>query len=241
MQRYIPQLLVPEIGSEGQKKISAARVLIIGAGGLGTPLAIYLAAAGVGTIGIVDGDQVGLSNLSRQFMYNPNDVGQSKAGSLSAKLKLQNPDIKVTVYPEMVTDNNIADYIASYDIICDCTDNAQARILIDHTCSNMHKPLVYAVVRGWEGYVAVFHHQQKRSLEDVFTYQDMIDHDALNCSVAGIVNAACGIAGSIQASEAIKIIVGIDSELDGGILMFNAMGPVFKVFKLNKPRQVEGS
>jgi adenylyltransferase/sulfurtransferase len=232
MQRYIQQMIVPEIGTEGQKRIGAAKVLIIGAGGLGIPLTTYLSSAGIGSIGIMDGDRVSASNLSRQFLYTEKEIGLLKVDLLAAKFLEQNPLVSINAHADMLTEENAYHYINPYDIICDCTDNAHARVAIDKTCGRLKKPLIYAVVRGWEGYVTVLHHTKEITLENIFSYQLLIDNETLNCSVTGIVNATCGIAGSIQAAEVMKIILGLPSRLDGGILTFNASDPVFRIFEL---------
>jgi molybdopterin/thiamine biosynthesis adenylyltransferase len=232
MSRYWQQIIVPEIGAEGQQKLAAAKVLIIGAGGLGTPVAVYLAAAGVGTIGIADGDTVALSNLSRQFLYDETNIGQSKAIVLAAKLAAQNAGITINPHEQLLNEANSSALIGQYNVICDCTDNAEARILINTTCGQLNKPLVYAVVKDWEGYVTVLHHTKKVSLEHIFSTSSLLENAALNCSVAGIVNTTCGIAGSNQACEVLKVIFGVGSELDGGILCFNSFGPLFRVFRL---------
>ncbi len=223
---------MPEVGLQGQKKIAAGRVLIIGAGGLGTPVSVYLSSAGVGTIGVIDGDKVAKSNLSRQFLFGDDEVGQLKVTVLESKLTKQNSSAQVHTYAEMLNESNAEALIGEYDIVCDCTDNAQARILCDLVCQQLQKPLVYAVVRDWIGYVTVLHHRNKISLQQIFSHDSILESSNLNCSVAGIINTTCGIAGSIQAAEVIKILLDIPSELDGSILTFNSLIPVFRLFKL---------
>ncbi len=232
MNRYWQQIIVPEISPEGQQKLANTKVLIIGAGGLGTIAAVYLAAAGVGTIGLADGDTVALSNLSRQFLYDESSIGKFKADILVAKLTAQNPDITLNAYQQNLDGENAISLIGAFDIICDCTDNAEARILINKSCGQLQKPLVYAVVKDWEGYVTVLHHTKKVSLEHIFSNASLLDNAALNCSLAGIVNTTCGIAGSIQAAEVFKIVLGMPSELDGSILCFNSLLPSFREFRL---------
>ena len=232
MLRYMQQVIVPEVGAEGLQMLAKSRVLIIGAGGLGIPLSVYLSGSGVGTIGIVDGDKVAATNLSRQFLYDEQDIGGLKATLLVKKLKAQNPSSRLHAFSEMLDETNARRLFNEYDIICDCTDNAAARILCDRICGELHKPLVYAVVRDWQGYVTVLHHQKGMALENIFTPESLLESETLNCSVAGIINSTCGIAGSIQAAEVIKIILGLPSKLDGGILAFNTMDPVFRVFEL---------
>ena len=237
MNRYWQQMIVPEIGAEGQQRIAAAKVLIIGAGGLGTPVAVYLAAAGAGTIGIADGDIVAVSNLPRQFLYDEKDAGQSKARVLAAKLIGQNPGVSINVHDEILDKENGSRLIASYDVVCDCTDNPVARILIDSICGQLNKPLMYAVVKDWEGYVTVLHHTKRVSLQDIFSASSLLEQADMNCSTAGIVNTTCGIAGSIQACEALKIILGVSGSLDGGILCFNSLRGIYRVFVLQSPSQ----
>lgn len=232
MQRYMQQLLVPEIGSAGQASLAAAKVFIIGAGGLGSPLAMYLSAAGVGQLGIADGDTVSSSNLSRQFLYTDQHIGQLKAPLLAQILSAQNPATNINSCAEFLSEANIEATLAGYDIMCDCTDNAAARILLDQFCQRTQKPLVYAAVMGWQGQVTVLHHRKKTGLEQIFSYEALQQNEQQNCTMAGIVNAACGIAASVQTSEVMKIILGIPSELDGGILTFDALGPGFRVFGL---------
>lgn len=227
---------MPEIGAAGQQQIAAAKVLVIGAGGLGTPVAVYLAGAGVGTIGIADGDTVSISNLPRQFYYTEESVGKSKALLLRERLQVQNPALNIVAHPFMLNSENIADCIGLYDIICDCTDNADARVLIDKVCGVLQKPLVFAAVKEWEGYVAVLHHTKKISVHQLFP-AGFENEVMMGCSVTGIVNAACGFAGTMQAAEVIKIILGFPSQVDGGLLCFNLQKPVTRIFKLNSPQR----
>ena len=170
MTRYTQQILVPEIGAAGQQKLSSAKALVIGAGGLGTPLSVYLAAAGVGVIGIVDGDVIAITNLHRQFLFTEKETGQLKATVLSGKLMEQNPSIQIHTHAEMLHETNALAWISQYDIVCDCTDNAEARILTDKICGQLNKPLVYAVVKDWEGYVTVLHYKKKIKLENIFFF-----------------------------------------------------------------------
>jgi len=234
MDRYLQQVIVPEIGREGQAKIQSAKVLVVGAGGLGVPLSTYLVATGIGIVGIIDGDVVSTSNLHRQFSYSEEHVEQSKALTLQSSLSAQNETVQVRAHNETLDNANAASLIGQYDIICDCSDNVETRILLDHFCETQNKPLIYAAVKDWEGYVTVLHHQKKISLNTIFALDALISNGGMNCSVAGIIGSTCGVAASIQASEAIKIIVGMKSELDGGILCFDLRLPVFRVFRLNK-------
>jgi molybdopterin/thiamine biosynthesis adenylyltransferase len=238
MERYIQQMMVPEIGTEGQKKLQEAKVLIIGAGGLGVPLSTYLVTAGIGTLGIIDGDTIARSNLHRQFAYREEDVGQSKVKVLQSFLAARNSTVVTNSYDKMLDASNAKEYISQYDVICDCTDNAEARILIDKICGEENKPLVYAAVRDWQGYVTVLHHKNRVSLEDIFSSELLLSDEVAGCSVAGIVGAVCGIAGSLQATEVIKVIVGMESELDWGVMCFDVRAGVFRIFNIN--REVKG-
>jgi adenylyltransferase/sulfurtransferase len=232
MTRYVQQTSVPEISPAGQQKLRSAKVLVVGAGGLATPLTAYLAGAGVGTIGIVDGDRVDLSNLSRQFLYRDADIGQCKSNVLAEALRRQNPDITVHAFSQMLDPALAAVLFPAYDIICDCTDNAAARLLCDGQCGVLKKPLVYAVVRDWQGYVTVLHHTRGIALGRLFPEELLREADANNCTVAGIVNTTCGVGGSLQGAEVIKIILGLRSDLDGGILAFDTLKPAFRILSL---------
>lgn len=232
-ERYLPQMAVSEIGTAGQSRLAEAKVLIIGAGGLGTPLATYLAAMGVGTIGIADGDLVSATNLHRQFQYNSQDIGKNKAQTLSARLQALNPDCKIVAYPFFV--NEAAQILEEdYTLICDCTDNAQARIFINDFCQKHHKILVYGAAKDWQGYVAVLHHTQKITLSDIFEEAMMLQENENNCVITGIVSPVCGVIANLQALEVIKIILKLPSTLDGAILCFHALKNTFKIFHLKK-------
>lgn len=235
MDRYQQQIIVPEIGMEGHKKIGAANVIIVGAGGLGVPLSTYLSASGIGNIGIIDGDVISISNLHRQFSYREEQVGQSKALVLQAVLSEQNPGLQVSAYNENLHSDNAASLIRQYDIICDCSDNVETRILVDRVCGEQNKPLIYASVRDWEGYVTVLHGKKNISLNNIFDIDRLYANAGMNCSVTGIVGSTCGVAATIQANEVIKFVTGIETELDGGILCFDLRLPVFRVLKLNTP------
>jgi len=235
MLRYAQQMIIPGIGIEGQQRIEAAKVLIVGAGGLGTPLASYLAAGGIGNIGIIDGDKAEVTNLHRQFLYHETDIGQNKASVLVKKLRLQNPSIHITAIQEFLNQEMAEQLFCDYDIICDCTDNVTARKTIDLICGNMKKPLVYAAIREWEGYVTVLHHNKGVRLFDIFSEQIFMDESSNNCSISGVMNTTCGIAGSLQAGEVFKVLIGSEHVLDGTLLCFNALLNKFRTLHINKP------
>ncbi len=234
MSRYVQQEIVPEIGKIGQSKLKQAKVLIVGAGGLGTPVSAYLSAIGVGKIGIIDGDKIEISNLNRQFFFDENQIGLFKVDVIIDKLKNQNPEIEFINFNFFITNENIEKIILDFDIICDCSDNLETRLLLDKSCSKYRKPLVYAAVKDWEGYITILHHKKSICLNDVFPAEELFKNEIINCSNSGIVNTTCGIAGSIQANEVIKIVLDLDNQLDGEILCFNSFNIIFRKFKINK-------
>jgi molybdopterin/thiamine biosynthesis adenylyltransferase len=232
MSRYFQQEIVPEIGKTGQNKLNTAKVLIVGAGGLGTPLATYLTAIGIGKIGIIDGDKIEMSNLNRQFLFNENQIGKLKVDVLSEKLKNQNPDVQIQNFNYFLTNENSEKIITDYDIICDCTDNLEARMLLDKTTFKLNKPLVYAAVKDWEGYVTILNYKNKVRLSTIFSTEELYKNEIINCSTVGIVNSTCGIAASIQATEVIKIILESGNLLDGKIMCFNSLEMIFKKYNI---------
>lgn len=231
MSRYFQQEIVPEIGEIGQEKLKKAKVLIVGAGGLGTPVAVYLATIGVGKIGIIDGDIIEISNLNRQFLFDENQIGLYKSDSITSKLRNQNPEIEIINFNFFISSENIEKIVKDFDIICDCSDNLETRLLLDKSSSKFKKPLVYAAVKDWEGYITILNHKRKIRLNDIFPLDELFKNEIINCSTSGIVNTTCGIAGSIQANEVIKIILDLENQLDGEILCFNSLNLVFRKFK----------
>lgn len=232
MRNYIPQMLVEEIGTEGQKAIRLAKVLIIGAGGLGVPLATYLAGAGVGCLGLLDGDTVAESNLHRQFLYRKADIGERKTVILAQRLAEINEEVSINNYPTYFNEENAEAIISEYDIVCDCTDNVDARMLIAQETAKQQKPLVYAAVLAWQGYLTVLNHRQKIGLEDIFTADQLKTHAQQSCSNYGIVGSVCGTLASMQATEVLKIILGLVTKLDGHLLCVDMKEDVFRYLKL---------
>lgn len=232
MRNYIPQMLVEDIGAEGQKAIRSAKVLVVGVGGLGVPLATYLAGAGVGSLGLVDGDTVAENNLHRQFLYRKADIGESKVAVLAQRLVEINEEVLINTYPIHFNEQNAETIIADYDLICDCTDNVDARILIAQESAKQRRPLVYAAVLAWQGYLTVLNHRQKIKLEDIFKAEQLKAHAKQSCNNYGIVGSVCGTLASIQATEVLKIILGLPSKLDGQVLCIDSKEDVFRYFKL---------
>ncbi len=221
-QRYDRHIILPEIGEEGQKKLKEAKVLVIGAGGLGSPCLLYLASAGVGTIGIIDDDTVDLSNLQRQVLYSVDDIGQSKAICASEKLEAINPHIELIPYTERLTEENAISIFQEYDIIVDGSDNFGTRYLVNDACVITKKPLVFGSIFKFEGQVSVF------NLEDGPTYRCLFPEppeagEMPSCSDIGVLGVLPGMVGSIQANEVIKLITEIGEPLKGRMLVLDAL------------------
>jgi adenylyltransferase/sulfurtransferase len=207
IERYSRQLLLPEIGAAGQEKMAAGRVLIIGAGGLGSPAALYLAGAGIGTLGMVDSDAVDISNLHRQLLHTLLDVGRSKVDSAEEGLRLVNPDVEVVPYPVRLTAANAEELIAAYDFILDCTDNFDSKFLIADACHFAGKPYSHAGVRGFTGQTMTVLPGQTTCYRCIFR-EPPPPGAVPSCSEAGILGPVAGVIGSIQAIEAVKFLLG---------------------------------
>jgi molybdopterin/thiamine biosynthesis adenylyltransferase/rhodanese-related sulfurtransferase len=235
--RYNRQVLLPGFGEEAQQKLLEAKVIVIGAGGLGCPVLQYLTAAGVGTIGIVDNDVVSLTNLHRQVLYNMHDIGISKAERAASVLHLLNPGTGIVPYNMMLTNQNALNILSDYDIIIDATDNFSSRYMINDACVLLKKPLVYGAVSRFEGQVAVFNVKQDTGSKAV-NYRDLFsippkDNEVLNCAEAGVLGVLPGIIGSMQANETIKLITGIGQPLVNRLLTYNALNNQFFELTLN--------
>lgn len=239
--RYSKQIILPEIGTDGQEKLQAAKVLVIGAGGLGCPVLQYLTAAGVGTIGIADGDMVDISNLQRQVLYNEQDLGQSKAIIAERKLKALNPNVHFHVYPVFIDHNNVLEILHNYDLVVDGSDNFGTRYLVNDACILLNKPMVFGAIYKFEGQVSVFNYNNGPTYRCIFPEAPNAD-ESPNCAEIGVVATLPGIIGSIQANEAIKIITGIGNVLSGKLLVMNTLDMQTHIFnfKLNEAnRQVK--
>ncbi len=229
--RYQRHLLLPEVGVEGQAKLLDSKVLMLGAGGLGSPAALYLAAAGVGTIGVVDMDVVDASNLQRQILHNLDRVGDRKVDSAKKTLTLINPDVNVVTYDTRLDASNIMDIIAGYDVIVDGADNFPSRYLLNDASVKLGIPVVHGSIFRFEGMVSVFH-----PLEGP-TYRDMVPEPppaelAPSCAEAGVLGVLPGIVGSIQALETIKLLLNLGDSLVGRVLAVDTTEMVFRTFKL---------
>lgn len=233
-QRYSRHLLLPEVGEAGQRRLRDAAVLCVGSGGLGAPLLLYLAAAGVGRIGIVDADVVEESNLQRQVIHSTEWLGRSKARSASARIQALNPDCQVDVHDTMLAIENAQDLIAGYDLVCDGTDNFPSRYLINDACVLLGKPLIYGSVQRFDGQASVFNLTAQSP-----NYRDLLPEPpppgaVPSCSAAGVMGVMPGLIGMIQATEAIKVITGIGSPLDGRLLVVDALSMRFRELRLQR-------
>lgn len=230
-ERYSRHIMLDEVGEEGQKKLMNAKVLIIGAGGLGSPAAMYLAAAGIGTIGIVDADEVELSNLQRQIIHSSDDIGRAKVQSAKETMTAINPDVTVKTYQTMLTDKNIAELIAQYDFILDCTDNFPTKFLINDACVIGKKPFCHAGIMRFQGQLMTYVPNKSPCYRCIFG--EPPKKGAMPSSKqVGIIGAMCGVIGSLQATEAIKYIVGAGQLLTGCLLTYDALKMEFRKVKL---------
>lgn len=221
MNRYNRHIILSDIGLDGQNQISKAKVLVIGAGGLGCPILQYIAAAGVGTIGIVDFDSVEVSNLQRQILFGSTSIGQNKALAAKTRLEDLNPTINIHAYPEALTHKNALELFINYDIIVDGTDNFNTRYLINDAALITNKPVVYGAIYKFEGQVAVFNYKNAANYRCVFPNPPK-EGTVANCSEVGVLGVLPGIIGTLQANEVLKIILGIGTTLKGKLLSYNA-------------------
>lgn len=233
--RYNRHIILPQVGEEGQRKLKAASVVIVGTGGLGSPISMYLAAAGVGRIGLVDFDIVDTSNLQRQIVHSEQTLGQSKAASAAARLRTLNPHITIDTYPTPLTSQNALDILRPYDLILDGTDNFPTRYLLNDAAILLGKPLVYGSVYRFEGQASVF------GMPDGPCYRCLVPqppppHLVPGCAEAGVFGVLPGTIGTIQATEAIKIILGIGETLAGRLLVYDALDMAFDLITLPKRR-----
>ena len=228
--RYSRHLLLEGIGQEGQEKIGRGRVLIVGAGGLGSPVALYLAAAGVGTIGIADGDTVDVTNLQRQVIHSTNDVGKAKVASAARKMRNLNPDIKVVEHKEFLDGKRIVELAEDYDIVVDATDSYQSKYMINDACVKAGKPFVHGGVLRYEGNVFT-HLPGTADYRAIFGEEPTATH-VPTASTVGVLGTVVGVIGTIQATEVIKWLTGVGELLTDSILTFNALTWQFNKIKI---------
>lgn len=233
LMRYSRHFILPEVGEEGQKKLLKSKVLLIGTGGLGSPLGLYLAAAGVGTLGLVDFDTVDLSNLQRQIIHTNDDIGKPKIESAERRIKAMNPDTKVVKYPVRLSSANAMDILKDYDVVIDGTDNFPTRYLTNDACVLLKKPNIYGSIFRFDGLTTVFQTPDGpcyRCLYPEPPPPGMVP----SCAEGGVLGVLPGVIGLIQATEAVKIIMGIGKTLMGRLLVYDALQMTFRELKLRK-------
>lgn len=235
--RYSRHLLLKEVGLEGQEKLKEAKVLVVGAGGLGCPVLLYLAAAGVGTIGVIDFDTIDASNLQRQILFSTDDVGRSKAEVAKEKLNANNPFIDVIAYNEELTNENALEIFSKFDIIVDGTDNFHTRYMVNDASLIANKPLVYGAIYKFEGQVSVFNYQEGPTYRCLFPNPPEAG-SIPSCSEVGVVGVLPGIIGAQQANEVIKIILQIGNVLSGRLMVYNALQASFLEIQINKTEAI---
>lgn len=234
IERYKRHLVLHEVGGAGQQKLKSARVLLVGAGGLGSPIALYLAAAGVGTIGLVDDDVVSLSNLQRQVLHDTASVGAPKVESGKQTIARINPHVVVETFQTRLDARNALDIISRFDIVCDGSDNFATRYLVSDACYLAAKTLVFGAVGPFDGYVTTFKPHQKRADGTPFpTYRCIFPEapppgSVANCSEVGVLGAIVGVIGTLQAAEVLKEITGAGESLAGRLLIYDALGARFQ-------------
>ncbi len=231
--RYARHLSLPEVGLAGQQRLKGARVLVVGAGGLGSPLTLYLAAAGIGTLGLVDFDEVDASNLQRQILHGTKDIGRKKLASAQDRLADINPHVDVITHAVRLSSDNALEILEPYDVVVDGTDNFPTRYLVNDACVLLGKPNVYGSIFRWEGQVSVFGHGDGPCYRCLFR-EPPPPGLVPNCAEAGVVGVLPGIIGSLQALEVIKLILGTGTSLSGRLLIFDAMDLTWREVELRR-------
>jgi len=235
-ERYKKHLTLKEIGFKGQLKLKNSSVICIGAGGLGSSVLLYLAAAGIGRIGIVDNDQVEKSNLQRQIIHETNTVGNLKINSAQERIKRFNPNIEVTTFNKRINSENVIEIIKDFDIICDCSDNFGTRYLINDACLILNKALVFGSVQGFEGQISVFNLNKKSpNLRDLLP-ESPVKNNIPSCEEFGVVGVSTGLIGILQVNEIIKIILKKGEILDGKIMIFDLLNMNIKTLNLKSDK-----
>lgn len=234
--RYSKQLLLNNITDNGQKRIKNSKVLIIGLGGLGNPIAIYLATSGIGHIGLVDKDKIELSNLNRQIMYQEQDINNLKVRSAKSTINKINYTCKVITHPYEINKSNSKELIRYYDLIIDTTDNFDTRYVINETCNKLHKTYIYGAVEGFIGQIGIFNYKDGITYENL--YPKHLSLEKHNCNTNGIIGVSTGYIGILQATEAIKIITGNKNQLNNAIVLCNLMDTQLKIKKIYNQQNI---
>lgn len=232
-ERYNRHIILDKVGAVGQEKLLASKVLIVGTGGLGSPAALYLAAAGIGTLGLIDDDKVELTNLQRQIIHHTPDIGMPKVDSAKAQIQAINPDVNVNTYPIRATPSNISEIIRQYDFVLDCTDNFSSKFLLNDACCFEKKPYSHAGILEFYGQLITVVPGESTCYRCVFHSPPPPDA-ARSCSRAGVFGVLPGVIGSLQATEAIKYVLGIGDLLTDTLLTYDALSMEFRSVKLNR-------
>ncbi len=228
--KYSRQIILTEVGIEGQEKLSKSHAIILGLGGLGSPVSLYLVASGLGEITLVDDDKIEISNLQRQVLYAEADIGKHKTIAAKEKLKQINPECKINLFNERFQGNNLKEQIKASDIVIDCSDNFSTRFSLNSLCKNYKKPLISGAAMQWSGQISSFTYE-----EDSACYRCIFDRqgeEEVTCSNNGIISPLVGIVGSMQALETIKILCGIKSTLKNKLLIFNGLYSQWKIIDI---------
>ena len=236
LERYSRQIVLKDIGIQGQKKISLSKILIVGAGGLGCPAADYLSRAGVGVIGIADFDKVSLSNIHRQSMYHSKDIGKFKVDKLYEKIKKINPYVKINKHKVKISIKNVNQIVNNYDLIIDGTDNFKTKFLLNDASMKFKKYFIPGAISKFDGHVFTFNFKKKKEPCLKCFYQGMPSDEILNCEAEGVLGPIAGIVGNIQANEALKIILDIGKNLRSNILILNFKDLDFRRIKFQKKK-----
>lgn len=232
--RYSRHLLLGDIGEKGQSKLAQSKVLIVGLGGLGSPASLYLAASGVGHLLLADGDTLDLTNLQRQVMFDSHGEGELKADLAEARLSDLNPEIELTVIDQALERDDLEAYVPDVDLVLDCSDNLRTRRAINQACVEYQVPLVSAAAIRWEGHLMLFDFRQPDTPCYECLYSETVTEPVLNCSTSGVVGPLLGILGSMQALEAIKLLLGMAPDLNGRLLIFDGKCHQWQNFRLQK-------
>ena len=236
LERYARHIVLPEIGGPGQQKLKRARVLVVGAGGLGAPVLQYLAAAGVGTLGIVENDTVSLSNLQRQVIHDTASVGKSKLDSAKVAIERINPNVSIELHNQRIDSGNVAAIVAQYDVAADGSDNFETRYAVADACAAERRPLVHASVGRFDGQVTVLKPYETGDGRPNPSYRDLFPEPppeglVPSCAEAGIIGALTGVMGTLQAMEVVKLITGIGEPLIGRLLLYDALAARFDTIR----------
>ncbi len=234
LERYARHIVLHEIGGPGQQRLKAARLLVIGAGGLGSPAILYLAAAGVGTIGVVDDDAVSLSNLQRQVLHGTGDVGVPKVQSAGSAVARINPNVTLEPHAERLDEANALTLIGAYDLVLDGSDNFDTRYLVNRAAARMKKPLVFAAIGRWEGQASVFRPWAGGPCYACVFPESPAPGLVPACAEAGVLGAMAGVIGAMQAVEAVKLITGAGTPLDGRLMLYDALQAETRIIRVKK-------